>query len=356
MKNILKPLFISIGMLCAVGVFIGCKKEESNLSEPSTNPNPQEISPGQGAAGEVLTLKGTGLGGIKMIYFEKDSIEATLNPNFNTDHAVIFRIPDDAIPADQNIVFINYKDVKFTVPFKVLGLPNILEVSNYNFKGNGELTLTGKNFADISEAKFVKDEQAVIQIVSKTATSITLKIPVVEFTQSKLILTNEAGSITSKDDFVNLDKALVLFYEDMEQGLVNGSWGPAEVSSEAAKSGTHSFKMTYNKGNWSANGFANWSGGINVPVEYTYISFWLKGGTSDQTLYITSNTRNVAYGNSDRNTELIVKANKWNYFKLKTADIDQFVNGRNIVQLGFWLPGPDDANQNIYLDDLIFIK
>ncbi|RKD20226.1 cell shape determination protein CcmA [Pelobium manganitolerans] len=356
MKTKIQLFALMFAFVAGITLFSSCEKDENGYSEASGSPSPGTIDPGQAAGNEVLTLTGSGIGGVTSVIFEKDSVEATFNPNFNTESAIIFRVPSDAIPGQQSIIFKNSKGVEFKVPFKVLGLPAVLSVSNYNFVKDGEIVLTGKNLGDVSSVVF-QGTTTPLTVVSKTATTLTLKMPETTFAQAKLEITNEAGKITTTQEFVNLDNAFHIFTDAYGAGIDNGSWGPAEITTTVAKTGTSSFKAGYNKGNWSADGFANWGTGIEKSADFKYFSFWVKGADRDLTFYITGDKKAGGdYGNSDRTTPITVPANVWTYFKLKISDVGFWANGNSMQRMGWWIPGPDDADAVIYFDDVIFIK
>jgi len=355
MKKFFKTCFSVTSILLSLLALSSCEKEESTGSEASSNPRVDVIAPEKGASNEVLTITGSGIGGITSVMFETDSVTASFNPNFNTESALIFRIPVDAVPGEQDIIFRNSKGIEFKASFNVLGLPTVQTVSNYNYMPGTDITLTGKNLADVSKVVFQGQAQEV-EVVAKTATSLTLKMPATALAQTKLDITNEAGTVTTTQEFVNVENAFLIFNEDYQNGFVNGSWGPAEVSSTVAKSGTKSFKVTYVKGNWSANGFANWDPGVAFSPDYKFLSFWVKGGVETQTFYITGDQRAGGYGNSDRTAPIVVPANEWTYFKIKLSDLELWKKGGAFKQLGFWIPGPDNQDEVLYFDDVIFIK
>ncbi|MBC8035391.1 MAG: cell shape determination protein CcmA [Chitinophagaceae bacterium] len=345
-------------MILGAAFFTACEKNNDNqISTASSNPKVDKIDPGKGASNEVLILTGSGIGGVTSIYLEKDSIPVSFNPNFNTTTALIMRIPTDAVPGEQHILLTNSSGVSFKMPFNVLGFATITEVSNYNFTAGINITLTGRNMADVSKITLAGTTTDV-EIVSKTATSIVLKMPATDLTQTKLEITNEAGPITTTEEFVNVDKAFKIFTEGYDNGFENASWGPAEISTAEAKSGTISFKATYNKGNWSADGFANWSAGLPYSADYKFLSFWVKGASVDYTLYITGDQKEGgSYGNSDQTSPINVKGDVWNYFKIKLSDLQLWKGGAtSFKQLGFWIKGPDSQNESFYFDDVILIK
>jgi hypothetical protein len=127
-------------ILAAVVVFASCTKKGSGT--PTSN----GIKPDSAASGVVLTLTGSGLSNIRSVVFDKNNTPAALNPNFNTDNAVIFRVPDTAAIGTQNIVFTNADGKKLTVPFKVLALATITSANIYEFTAGSQITLTGSNY------------------------------------------------------------------------------------------------------------------------------------------------------------------------------------------------------------------
>lgn len=335
--------------------FFSCEKDENGGSSASSNPKIDKIDPERGASNEVLTITGSGIGGMTSIVFEQDSVAAPFNPNFNTDHALIFRIPEAAVPGQQNIIFRNSKGVEIKVPFMVLGLPRITESSQYSFTDGTEVTLTGKNLDDVTKVAYAGTTDA-LSIISKSATSLKIKMKGTTLNSVKFAITNEAGTITTTQELINLDHAYSFFTEGFDNGWENGSWGAAEVSSDFARSGSKSFKVTYAKGNWSANGFASWSKGLDYTDEYKYLSFWVKGGPADYTFYITGDQREGGYGNADRSYPIVIPKEVWTYFKIKLSDLQLWKKGTNFKQLGFWIPGPDDQDVSLYFDDVLLIR
>lgn len=176
----------------------------------------------------------------------------------------------------------------------------------------------------------------------------------------KLQITNSSGQMVTGQEFVNIDNAFPLFTDDYQNGVANNSWGPATTTTESAnvKTGTTSFAATYNKGNWSMDGFANWNQGIeNLQAKgFNYLTFWVKGASQDYTLYLTCDGRPNAFGNSDRDVPINVKAGVWNYYKLALSDIKLWSKGASFKQIGWWIAGPDAQNETFYFDDVLFVK
>lgn len=349
-------------LILAGGILLTACNDDSEVvgGTASSSPSVNSIEPAEAAANTTLTLTGSGIGAVRTIVFESESVPASFNPNFNTDEALLFRVPTDAVPGQQNIVFTNSQGVSFSVSFKVLGLPVIQEVSNYNFGGGTSatytITLTGKNLADVTDV-VLSGTTTEATIVSASATSLVITFPSdLTISRTKLDIINSAGTTTTTQEFVNVDLAYAFFKDDYENGWENGSWGPAQISTTVFKSGTASFQAGYNKGNWSADGFANWSGGAAYDEDYKYLTFWVKGAANTYTFYLTGDKRAGGYGNSDTSIPLEFPANTWTYFKLDLETLGLWEKGSPFQQLGWYIKGPDDQDATLYFDDVMLVK
>jgi hypothetical protein len=350
MKHTFKPFFAAAAVICMMAIFFSaCKKDKSD------NPVANKISPDSASGGVVLTLTGSGLADMRSIVFDNANVPAPFNPTLNSDGAIIFRVPDTAYGGPQNIIFTNADGRSVSVPFKVIALPTISDVSNYNFTGGTEITLTGNNLDDVSSVVFTGNG-ASVTIVSQVKRSMVIRMPASTFDRSTLDITNTSGKMTTSQEFVNMDNAYKIFTDDYGPTWENASWGPAAISSTVAKSGTKSFAATYNQGNWSADGFASWNVGMTYDASYKFLTFWVKGGSQDYTLYVTGDKRAGGYGNSDQTAPINISANVWNYFKIPLSSLDLWHSGNVFKQLGFWIKGPDPQTETFYYDDVMIIK
>jgi hypothetical protein len=342
-------------LLLLASSFLGACTKEEDKPEASENPKANALEKSEGSAGDVITITGDNLGGVRSILFEKDSVSAPFNPVLNNDRAIVFRVPDDATGGEQNIILTNALNKQIVVAYKVVALPTVTEVSNYNFvPGGPALTLKGNNLGDVNSVT-LDGTTVAATIVSQSKKELVISIPATTVNSAKLVVTNSTGPMTTNQVFVNMTNAYKIFTDDYENGFVNGSWGPADISADFFKSGSKSFKAGYVKGNWSADGFANWNGVANMP-EYTYLSFWVKGGSANYTLYLTGDQRAGGYGNSDKSVPLNIPANVWTYFKLPMSTIKLWEKGQPMKQFGFWIEGPDAQDEAFYFDDVIFVK
>lgn len=342
-------------LLLLVAFFMGGCRKEVEKPEASSNPQANALEVAAGAAGDVVTITGSNLSGIKTILFEKDSVPAAFNPVLNNENAVIFRVPDDASGGEQNIILTNTLNKQVLIPYRVIALPTVTAVSNYNFEpGVTALTLTGNNLGDVTTVT-LEGTTTAATIVSQSKKELVLTMPATTVNSAKLVITNSTGPITTSQVFVNMANTYKIFTEGYDNGFDNGSWGPAEISTTVAKSGTKSFKAGYNKGNWSADGFANWNGIAKMP-EYNYLTFWIKGGSVAYILYLTGDAREGGYGNSDKSLPITVPAEVWTYVKIPMATAQLWKKGDVFKQLGFWIEGPDAQDEVFYFDDVVFVK
>jgi len=349
----IKPGFL-IGL--ALVAFVACKKDgDGSATVKPGNMVANAVTPNTAAGGELITLSGSGLSDIRTIVFEKDNVPATFNPTLNTGEHLVFRVPDTATGGPQNIILTNSKGRTATIEFNVNALPIVNSVSNYNFTEGTEITITGFHLAEVTSVKLKTSNQEVT-IVSKSKKELVVRMPAATANTSPLDITNPSGTKTTTEEFVYLDNAYQIFTEGFRNGFENASWGPAEVTTEVAKSGTTAFKATWVKGNWWANGFASWSTGVPFSTDYKYLSFWVKGGSTELVFYLTTDQKGSGYGNSDRTTPLTIPAEVWTYFKLPLTTVKLWENGTPFKQLGLWIPGPDDQDETLYFDDVLLIK
>lgn len=321
--------------------------------DESLSPSAREVSPPQGASNELLTVTGKDLSNVVTIYFDKENVQAGFNPNFNTNEAILFRVPADAVPGDQNIVFINKNGTEFSIPFNVLGFANIISVSNYNFSADEEIVLTGKNLDDVSSVVFANTTTE-LDIISKTPTTVTVKFPATTLTETALDITNAAGMTRTTQLFVSRDNAFKIFTDNYAPGYQDASWGSGGViSTTEFKSGTASVYKDYAAGNWHQLGFG-WTNTAND--NYRYLSFWVKGASVNYDLYITTSASASGFASFDANTRVTVPANVWTYFKVPVSTLGLWSTATEWNQIGWRIQGPDGHDERFYLDDVILVK
>ena len=360
MKRLKNTLWFPMVLMLAFSLFMSCRKEISTVIDASSGPVADSVSPSRAAGNNVLTLTGSGLGDIVNIVFEKGNVPAAFNPVFNTDKAMVFRVPDTANGGPQNIIFTNRLGKQFAVPFTVIALPIVNSVSNYNFRQGTIDTLYGNNLDDVNKVVLTASPSTVITIVSKTKKQLVISMPATTLFRSTLDITNLTGTITTTQEFVSLVNNFNFFTDGYNNGEQDASWGDAGfVSTTEFKSGTSSFGKNFQAGNWHQMGFG-WNNITNNG--YTYLSFYMKGGSVDFELWIfTQQTPGSAdpYGNA--NQKIIVPAKVWTYFKIPVTTLNLWANGSGFNQIGWRIKGPGggqvgSGDEKLYLDDVMLIK
>ncbi|UFH52366.1 IPT/TIG domain-containing protein [Spirosoma sp. KNUC1025] len=353
--------FLFLTALAGLGVSSCTKDTDGSPQIKPGNPAVTALSPDSAAGGALVTLTGTGLGDIRSIVFEKGNVPAGFQSTLNTENALIFRVPADVLGGNQNIIFTNSAGNTVTVPFKALAYPTVASVSNYNFTKGTVLTLTGNNFDDVTAvaiADSVKGISDAATVVSKTKTQLVVQMPATTLTRGTLSITNSTGRMRTKQEFVNLDKVYQIFTDAYGTGYQDGSWGDAAaVTTKEFASGTASVGKNFQKGNWHLIAFANWSASaIPYSADYTYVTGWIKGASADYSLYLTTDAGKAGFGDFVDKNKIDVKAGVWNYFKIKLSDMDFWVAGKTLKQVGFRIQGPDKQDETFYFDDILLVK
>jgi hypothetical protein len=354
-----------VGMVFLTGLtsltLTSCEKDTDGSPQiaPGT-PVAKAFTPDSASNGSVVTLTGSGLGDIRTIVFEKQNIPAGFQPTLNTDNAIIFRVPTEALGGRQKVTLTNSAGQSVSADFKVLAYATVSDVSNYDFTKGGEITLTGNNLDDVSSVAFadsVKGISDAATIVSKSQKQLVVKMPASTLTRGTLTIVNGTGRTRTKQEFTNMDMAYKVFTDAYGTGFQDASWGDASVvSTKEFITGTSSIAKTFQKGNWHLIGFANWSAAVPYSADYTYITGWIKGASADYSLYLTTDASKGGFGGFDDKNKINVKAGVWNYFKLKMSDIDFWAPGKTLSQVGFRIQGPDKQDETFYFDDILLVK
>lgn len=329
-------------MMVAAIAMVSCKKDSDG--SPNVKPgNPQysEITPGEASGGTVVILKGSGLGDMRSIVFEKNNVPASFTPTLNTETAIVFRVPDTAFGGPQNIIFTNSAGKRLSVPFKVIALPNVTSAFPTDFEDGTPITITGNNLDDVT--KVVLDNTTnEATIVSKTRKQLLIQMPATTVNKAKLKITNSSGDRITDQEFVYVPNAFGIFKDDFGTGISNWSWGGTYTASTDDKiTGTKSLKAAYDPG-------GAWGGLYlhpNTPIAlagYTYLTFWAKGADVDKQVDLKINW--------SRTKTYTIPANKWTYFKEPIAGFLSGIN--NITDFVFQI---HDAGKTIYFDNIILV-
>ena len=332
-------------MLGAICIFAAIAISNSCKKNVNVTPAIKTISPDSGAGNAVITLTGSGLMDIHSAVLDIGNVPIAFNPNFNTDGAVIFRVPSTANVGTQHIVFTNSSGYQFSVPFTVLAVPSLASAFPTEWEAGNKITITG-NYLENANHVVLTGTSDTATIISATATQLVIQMPASSVASAKLTVYNIAGPSTTTFSLINMDQQLKFFTEDYGSGMQDWSWCTSAKSTDFAVSGTTSLKDKFGAGGFQGLSF-HWDDTI-VISDYQSLSFWVKGGSSDNAIKIFPDAIITGSGSS---TMVSVPSGVWTHI---TVPMTLF-SGVTCQRFDFQITGPD-ADQLLYFDNVILIK
>lgn len=345
MKQVIRKQIAACLFLLAIGtLFItGCQKDSDGSPDIKTGGmSAGTLNPASAAGGEVITLKGSGIGQIRSIVFDKNNVPAPFMSTLNTETDLVFRVPDTAFGGPQNVIFTNADGKTLSVPFSVIALPSVTSAFPTDFIANTEVTLKGNNLDDVTTV-ILEGTTDACTIVSKTRKQMIISMPSTTANRAKLKLTNSSGIRITDMEFVNVSRAITVFSDQLDNGFENWGWGgDFNASADDKITGAKSMKAAYDPaGSWGGMQLGN-GGSVNI-AGYKYFSFWAKGADIDKNVQFLIN-----WGNQK---VITIPANKWTYFRYELATAYPGVNDVNNVTFQI-----QEAGKTIYFDNIMFFK
>ena len=336
-----------------------------------------------GKLGNMYMIKGSNLGSATKLTI--NGVQVYYNRSLGNDNAIIFTLPTNIpyVQPQSNTMVVTSLYGSVTYKFTTLPPPpTILQVTDFDFWSNSQITLTGKGFASVSAIK-LKTTNDAVTIVSQNDSTLVIQMPAAStVTESPLLFTYTSGAdagaqTASPAIFNNLDNAYTVYFKDsFQNSWGDNSWsGPSgsQPGNPHAYGGTKSIQATYPAGAWQVEGWANWYPSFPYDASYKYLTFWVKGGKADHTLVLVGDKMVGGYGqvqNANAYAGQLVKvpAGVWTFVKIPlTAPstafsststlLNYWANGSPAQQLGFFLQGMSgDVNEVMYFDEVAFIK
>jgi hypothetical protein len=308
------------------------------------------VSPDSGAGNAVITVTGSHLSDIKSVVLDNGNVPINFNPNFNTDEAAIFSIPTNANVGTQHIVFTNSAGYQWSIPFTVLAVPSIKSAFPTEWEAGNTIAVSGNYLDGVFHVGLASgtspDDTATI--VSATPTQLVIQMPASSVPSSKLVLYNVAGATVSSFTLINMDQQLKMFTDDYGPGMQDWSWCSSSKSTDFAVSGTTSLKEGFSSGGSQGLSF-HWDDTITTNL-YTTLSFWVKGGSADNTIGIFPD--GVISGSNTGKFNVQVPAGVWTHV---SVPISTNWSGVTCQRFDFQIAGPD-SDQTLYFDNVILIK
>ncbi|MEJ6979671.1 IPT/TIG domain-containing protein [Pedobacter sp. P351] len=321
---------------------IACKKDGTGMPEYGAGDlQVSTIDPGEGSGGDVLIVKGAGLGSLSSITFEKDNVPAGFNPVFNEDKSVVFRIPDTAGGGPQNIIFTNTAGKSVKIPFKVVALPVISQSSAIDIEAGQIVTLTGTNLEDVSQV-VIDGTTTEAEIVSMSKKQLTIKIPASSASRVKLSITNSSGTKVGEQEFTYVANAYAIYGDAFNSNVDNWSWSTEfKISTLNKISGSNGLSAEYT-GGWGGIQLAQKSSVSLTP--YKYLTFWTKGSATDRVVSLNFNWA--------KGVQVTIPAGKWTYHKI---DLDTF-KGSGVNSLDNLIMQINGDPDLFFFDNILLVK
>jgi len=364
--------------------------DSTGAASTTTQTNPpngysvQDSTTATGNLNNTYEIIGKNLGSATKLTI--NGVTVYFNRALGSDSELIFNIPS-TIPTTQpqsNKLVVTTLHGSVTYDFTVLPPPpTISTTSDYNYTGGEQLTFTGVSFNSVTGIT-LKGTTIAVTIVSKTDTTMVVKMPSTTVPRAYLVLAYGTGSnaanAVSTQEFIDMDDAYVIFdNNNYQNGWQDNSWAhPSGLSTAASHVGTASIEASYPANGWQiegADGYNTPQSGIPYSPDYKYLTFWVKGGIAAHQLVIVGDQMAGGYGqvqnaNAYPGQLINVPASVWTYFKIPLApratsstgltSLNFWANGTLAQQLGFFLQGGltsvPDVNETLYFDEIAFSK
>jgi hypothetical protein len=341
MKIIFKRLFLNN----AVCIFAAIIAITSCTKKTTVTPTFKTITPDSAAGNAVITLTGSGLKNIQSAVFDLGNVPIAFNPNFNTNEAVLFRVPSSANVGTQHIVFTNADGYQFSIPFTVLAVPSLESVFPTEWEAGNTITIKG-NYLQTANHVVLVGSSDTATIISATSTELVIQMPASSVPSAKLTVFNNAGSSTTTFSVINMDQQLKFFTEDYGPGMQDWSWDNSSKTTDFAVSGTKALKEVFSAGGYQGQSFHN-DNVMNL-ADYQSLSLWIKGGSVDNTIKVFPD---AVVSGSGGSTNISVPASIWTHI---TVPMSLF-SGTTCQRFDFQITGPS-ADQTLYFDNVILVK
>ena len=336
-----------------------------------------------GVLGNAYLIEGSNLGSAISVTF--NGFTAYFNPAYSTDHSILVDLPsktpyygpqaNDTLSVVTTHGTANYK---FTI---IPPAPTVSSYSDVDFTSTGgfQMTLDGVGFATVTSVTLqgTVSGSAGVNIVSQNDSVLVLSFPSTPVTRGILAFAYASNGATDSakgtQELVNVDNA----YQIFANGVVAPYWGSwsydnVNVSTTHAITASASYQMQFSgpsgyKVDGLRYGAGNASAGIPYSPGYTYLVFYVYGGTAKETMYVEfGGGPNGAFGNNNVNNAInavTVLPNQWNYYKLPIASLlwntsttNWAANSSQLLNtVGFFMYA-NTVTEELYFDDIILVN
>ena len=326
--------------------------------------------------GNLYQIQGTNLGSTTLITF--NGYTAYFNRALITDNSIIVQVPSKtpylgAAANDSLVITTEHGKVAYKLVI-LPPAPTVASYSDYDFLGGSQITLTGVGFASVTSVKVsgTLGGSGSTSIVSQNDTVMVLQFDSTDVSRGVLTFTYNAGGQTDSakgtQELVDIDNAYPVFaYGNIAPGWGSWSWDNAQISTTYFITSSSSWNAQFSGGGWKIDGFREGGGnatdGLAYSPDYTYLVFWVYGGSAKETLYIEWG--NEGFNNSGANeiNAQTIQPNQWNYIKVPISSLLWNTgttnwaanNSQNLNTVAFFM-NSNSVTEQLYFDDVVLVK
>jgi len=331
-----------------------------------------------GNLGNYYLIEGSNLGDATTITF--NGYSAYFNRALSTDHSILVQVPSKtpyygSAATDSLVVTTTHgvANYKFTI---LPPAPTVSSYSNYDFTSNNnfQLTLNGVGFATVTGVTLqgTVSGTANVTIVSQNDSVMVLSFPSSTVSRGILAFAYDAGGTTKTalgtQELVNLDAAYPIFSNSViAPGWGSWSWDNAQITNAKSMTSASTWNAQFSGGGWKIDGFREGGGtstdGLAYSPDYTYLVFWVYGGTAKETLYIEWGNEGFANGGGNEINAVTVMPGVWNYVKIpisslmwNTSTTNWAANSAVLLNTCAFFMNSNSVTEQLYFDDVVIVK
>jgi hypothetical protein len=330
-----------------------------------------------GVLGNYYLIEGTNLGSATLVTF--NGLTAYFNRAFSTDNSILVQLPSTTPyygPAANDSLVITTTHGKVGYKFTILPpAPTVSSYSDFDFTAGNQITLKGVGFASVSAIHLTgpAGSSGNLSIISQSDSVLVVKFPSMSLSRGNLTFMYSSGSQTDSavgtQELVDIDNA----YQIFANGAIAPGWGSwsfdnVSISNVHAITASASYDMQFSAGGFKVDGWRNGGGtptdGIPYSASYTYLVFYVYGGSQTETLYILWGDEGFGNGGGNAINAQTIMPNQWNYFKIpistllwNTSTTNWAANSSShLVTLGFFMKSNSSVTEQLYFDDAVLVK
>jgi hypothetical protein len=326
--------------------------------------------------GNYYQIQGANLGSATSVTF--NGYPAYFNRALSSDNSIIVQVPSKTPyygPAANDSMYVTTTYGR--VGYKLVILPpapTVASYSNYNFTAGSQITLNGVGFASVTSVTVSGTQGGTgdVSIVSQNDSVLVLQFASMDVSRGNLTFMYSAGgqadSAKGTQELIDLDNAYPVFVGgNIAPGWGNWSWDNAQLSNAYTKTSDNSWNAQFSGGGWKIDGFRNGGGnatdGLAYSPDYTYLVFWVYGGTAVETLYIEWGNEGFNNTGANQINGQVVQPNQWNYFKIPISSLLWNTgttnwaanNSQNLNTVAFFM-NSNSVTEQLYFDDVVLVK